>query len=143
MKAGVLDVCRCTVIALHVVLLHELPVCADRVAFAVGHLCLAPTVAARRAGEHRLHILEPEWLISQADEDQTLDDAKMHGLEPIPRTIEVRGRMSCGTQCAVEIVAPGVIGANEGASAGVPAPLGADARAAVPADVEQRAQPEV
>jgi hypothetical protein len=86
------------VIALHVVLLHELPVGADRIALAVSHLGLAPTVDARRAGEHRLHILESGWLVRQADEDQALDDAKMHGFEPVLRAIELRRQESCAAQ---------------------------------------------
>src|ERR1700722_2889005 len=64
----------------------------------------------------------------------------MHGLECVLRTIEVRWRVPCATQCTVQVVAPRVIGADERACAGMSASLGAEARAAVTADIEQRAQ---
>src|SRR5262249_40276503 len=63
----------------------------------------------------------------------------MHALEPMTRAIELIRHVACGAQPPVEPVAPRVVRTDENAPAGVARSLGADARAAMTTDIQQRA----
>src|SRR6516165_10235071 len=63
----------------------------------------------------------------------------MDGPESMTRAIEVIRHVARRAQPPVEPVAPGVVWADEHAAAGVPEFLGADARAPVATDIQQRA----
>src|SRR5215813_12650708 len=102
------------------------------------HLGIGPAIGAVAAPEHLLDLGEPERLFRKGDEDQTLDDPERDLLEAVCRLVEGLRHMACGAELAVDAVSPGVIGADQ--YAGVAGLLAADAGAAVPTHVDQRAQ---
>jgi hypothetical protein len=139
------------VVALHEVLDDELPVGGHVVDDAPPHGQRLEPVRVDRleraqpAGDRAHHpLLERRRVLGQADPDVTQPLARGDGHKPALGTVDVRhpGQVGRRRQLPVQLVRPRVIGAPK-IPADLPGLLGADARAAMSADVEQRPQPAV
>ena len=135
-------------VALHEVLDDQLPVGGDLVgdrfphrqrpdAVAPEFLQLAETVAQRRLELGR----DRSWIFGQREPDESFPDVEMHRdeSEVLPVQRLVAGDIGSADEATVQRVGPGVVDALDG-GAGVATRLQAEARSAVSADVEERAQ---
>ena len=83
-------------------------------------------------------MVEGERVVGEADEDQPGRLLQRQTAQAVTGGVEVGRHVPRGGEAAVEMVGPGVVGADE--VAGVALRLGADLGAAVAADVEQGVQ---
>jgi len=88
----------------------------------------------RKIGEGGVEV--DRFPLRQVDEDQAVEHPDVAAVQPIVLLPEVGGHQARGEQGAVEPVAPCMVGAGEPRDPA--AGLGADQRAAMPADVVER-----
>ena len=135
--AAVFRVRGCAVVTLVIVLNEQLPVGLHFVAFAVRNPGAVEAEGRQRAVDFGAQLIETGGIIGQRNEDQAVEHLTGHRLQPQPVLIQLRPHQPRVAQAAVEVVGPGVVGADE-----LPcraAVFEADARAAVPADVGEGA----
>src|SRR5580700_9162532 len=98
----------------------------------------APTIRRIGAGNRRTRFVEGERPLGERDEDEPFDDLEMNPLQPVARSVEIGRHMTRGSKPSVEIITPGVIGADEnGRMAGG---ASANARSAMAANIDEGTQ---
>ncbi len=126
-------------VALHVIFNGQFPVGFDRIQLAVGDLCPCPAVHAGGTGQCVGGDSKIERLLGKGREYQAFHDLHRQvfqgGLGAPKRFRHLAGNQ----QVAVQIVGPGMIGTDEPGSLGLSRAPGAEARTAVPANIQQAA----
>ena len=123
------------VVALAVILDRQLPVALDRVVAAVRDLRMPEIPGREQRPEVALDRVERHGIRVEVDEDHSLEDPGVQTPEPELRLVDALRREGERAQRAVEPVGPAVVLADEPRL--VALRRIADARAAVPAHVEQ------
>ena len=137
MQPGVSPVRRCAVIALQVVLQHQLPVGLHVVVLAVGNPGGGQVIGAQRRFDGFERRIERGRGRVAVDENQALEHRAPGPLQRIQRGVEVAFALHRpgGPEPAIQFVDPAVVGTDEG-PAGALRTL-ADPGAPMPADIHQ------
>src|SRR5882672_635232 len=127
------------VIALAIIFHGELPVARDRIVLPMGDLGAIEPVRRERRREIVRDRVERHRVRVEIEEDEPCEYAAMQAAQAVLRAIEALGRVSGRAQGPIEPVGPAVITADQPHL--VSGRRVADARSAVPADIEERVDP--